>query len=113
MQTDAETLPKADIHDTAMAALARSVADHLGPIMVEQLRVDLALGDDAVFTVAEAGRILRRSPASLTAWRASGVGPRVVKLSPRDFGYRLGDLRDYVRAAEKFFPEAQDAESTK
>jgi hypothetical protein len=74
------------IEDSPMAALARSVADHLGPLMVEQLRVDLALGDDAVFTIEEAGRIIRRSPGALRAWRASGVGPRTVKLSPRDFG---------------------------
>jgi hypothetical protein len=109
MQSDIENKP--DMHDAAMAALARSVADHLGPLMVEQLKVDLALGEDAVFTTQEAGRILRRSPASLAAWRASGVGPRTVKLSPRDFGYRLADLRDYVRAAEKFFPEAEPANS--
>jgi hypothetical protein len=111
MQTDAENLSRPDVHDNAMAALARSVADHLGPIMVEKLKVELALGDDAVFTVTEAGRIIRRSPAALTAWRASGVGPRTVKLSPRDFGYRLGDLREYVRCAEKFFPEAAEAQT--
>ena len=107
MQADTRIDDRPDVHDNAMVALARSVADHLGPIMVEKLRVELALGDDAVFTVTEAGRIIRRSPAALTAWRASGVGPRTVKLSPRDFGYRLADLREYVRAAEKFFPEAQ------
>ena len=108
MQTDSLTDDQPDLHDAAMAAMARSVADHLGPLMVEQLRVDLALGDDAVFTIEEAGRIIRRSPGALKAWRASGVGPRTVKLSPRDFGYRLGDLRDYVRAAERYFPAATE-----
>ena len=58
---------------------------------VEKLRVELALDDDAVFTVTEAGRIIRRSPAALTACsgpRASVQGS--AKLSPRDFGCLAG-----------------------
>ena len=108
MQTDSLTDDQPDLHDAAMAAMARSVADHLGP----------AHGRAAQGR-ARARRRRRvhdrggwaDHPAlagALKAWRASGVGPRTVKLSPRDFGYRLGDLRDYVRAAERFFPAAAE-----
>jgi hypothetical protein len=52
-----------------------------------------------VLPEAGAAEWLGVSPALLEHMRASGEGPRFVRLSTRRIGYRLGDLIDY--AAER------------
>ena len=85
--------------------LATEIAPIIARLLAEELhgrlRPDLLIGDDRVLTEAEAGQILTASERTLEYWRARGIGPRSVKLGERRIGYRLGELRTYVRDAKR------------
>jgi hypothetical protein len=78
-------------------AIAQTIAVLIASKLADQLRPELLLGDDAVFNEAETSRALRKSRATLEAWRRTGIGPRSITLGPRAVGYRIGDLREYIR----------------
>ena len=102
--------PAANSADTAIPSLptAEDIAKALAPLIAEQLQTTLAtsvaLGPDALFDVAEASAILRRSPATLEKWRKDAIGPRAVKTGLRSVAYRLADLQAFIRSAEATFP---------
>jgi hypothetical protein len=89
------------LNEEFAARLAPILAEHLADKLIGHLRPDLLIGEDRVLTEAEAGRILTASERTLEYWRARGIGPRSVKLGDRRIGYRLGELRAYVRDAER------------
>jgi hypothetical protein len=85
---------------TAMAEhLAEAIAALIASKLADQIRPELLLGDDAVLNEAETSRALKKSRATLEAWRRTGIGPRSITLGPRAVGYTLGDLRQYIRWA--------------
>jgi hypothetical protein len=91
------------------AQLAPIIAEHLANKLIGHLRSDLLIGEDRVLTEAEAGRILTASERTLEYWRARGIGPRCVKMGERRIGYRLGELREYIRDAERGPPRRQSS----
>jgi hypothetical protein len=95
-------MPRTSALDTDVAELAQELA----PLLVEHLRAEIALGDDAVLDPVEAAAILRKSPSTLEMWRSRGVGPRSIKTGPRSVGYTIGELRRFLRNAEAAFPAA-------
>lgn len=92
-------MPKWD--EEFVTRMAPVIAQLLAKELTERLRPDLLIGDDRVLTEAEAGRILTASERTLEHWRARGIGPRCVKMGERRIGYRLGELRAYIRNAER------------
>ena len=93
-------MPQTEIN---IVALAEELAPLIGA-RIDALRNRVLLGDDAVLSPDEAAEVLRKSPSTLEAWRARGVGPRSVKLGPKAVGYRVADLRVFIRDAEATFP---------
>lgn len=89
------------------AQLAPIIAEHLADKLIDQLRSDLLVGEDRVLTEAEAGRVLTASGRTLEHWRGRGIGPRCVKVGARKIGYRVGELRAYIREAERGPPRRQ------
>jgi predicted DNA-binding transcriptional regulator AlpA len=85
----------------AASAIAEKVAELVAGKLAEQLRSELLLGDDAVFDEEETAQALKKSRATLEAWRRTGIGPRSIKLGPRAVGYTLGDLREYIKWAAR------------
>jgi Helix-turn-helix domain len=76
-------------HDAAEKALG----------MVQQQQPLLFPGqgpEDVLLTTAEAAVYLRRSTATLEAWRRQGIGPKVTKLGPRGIRYSLANLRRFL-----------------
>ncbi len=63
-----------------------------------ELAPDPRLGDDTLFTPAEAADLLRVSPRTLADWRLDGRGPRWGKHGRNYVFYRLGDLRAFIRS---------------
>jgi hypothetical protein len=55
------------------------------------------LGDDVVLTADQAAKALLLNTRTLERYRALGEGPKWRKIGPRRIGYRLGDLKDYIR----------------
>jgi hypothetical protein len=84
-----------------LAALAAALAPELSALMAEQvaskLKGVLALGDDAILGQEAAAAALNKSVSTLEAWRPRGIGPKAIRLGPRAVGYRVGELRRYIR----------------
>lgn len=59
---------------------------------------DTPLGEDALYSSAEVAKMLRCTPQTLAHWRLNGRGPRYVSHSRNYVFYRLGDVRDFIRA---------------
>jgi hypothetical protein len=85
---------------------AAQLAQELAPLLIERLRTEIALGDDAVVDPVEAAAVLRKSPSTLEMWRSRGIGPRSIKTGPRSVGYTIGELRRFIRDAKAAFPAA-------
>jgi hypothetical protein len=68
---------------------------------VQALAVRMAASEDAVVSRAQAAAWLGRSPKTLEAWASVGLGPRVVRMGRRGIGYRVGELRRWVRQQER------------
>lgn len=79
-------------------ALASAIAARLADEIADRMRLDALAGDDVVLPPVEAARLLRRSEKTLEFWRSTGSGPIHIKIGMRGIGYRLGDLRHYIRA---------------
>ena len=79
-------------------ALASAIAARLADEIADRLRLDTLAGDDTILSPAEAARLLGRSAKSLESWRSLGTGPTTVQIGLRGVGYRLGDLRLYIRS---------------
>jgi predicted DNA-binding transcriptional regulator AlpA len=92
--------PPVDAEGVA-GAIAETIAALIASKLADQLRPELLLGDDAVLNEAETARALKKSRATLEAWRRTGIGPRSITLGPRAVGYTLGDLRQYIRWAAR------------
>lgn len=56
------------------------------------------LGEDTLFSSEEVAKMLRCSTRTLADWRLNGRGPRCVSHSRNYVFYRLGDVRDFIRA---------------
>jgi hypothetical protein len=82
-------------------AIAEKIAELIAGKLAEQLRPELLLGDDAVLNEAETSRALKKSRATLEAWRRTGIGPRSITLGPRGVGYTVGHLREYIKWAAR------------
>ena len=65
--------------------------------LVAELRREILAGDDQILSRGEAAAFLNRNVKTLEAWAKVGSGPRVTRFGPKSIGYRLGDLREYVR----------------
>lgn len=59
---------------------------------------DTPLGEDTLFSSEETATMLRCSTRTLADWRLNGRGPRFVTHSRNYVFYRLGDVRDFIRA---------------
>jgi len=68
---------------------------------VQALAIRMAASEDAVVSRAQAAAWLGRSPKTLEAWASVGFGPRVVRMGRRGIGYRVGELRRWVRQQER------------
>jgi predicted DNA-binding transcriptional regulator AlpA len=69
--------------------------------VVRALAVRMAASEDAVISRPEAAAWLGRSLKTLEAWAAAGFGPRIVRMGRRGVGYRVGELRRWVRQQER------------
>ena len=54
--------------------------------------------DDLIVRTPDAATVLGMSAQWLETGRYAGYGPKFVKISARGIGYRLGDLRKYLRS---------------
>ena len=54
--------------------------------------------DDLIVRTPDAATVLGMSQQWLETGRYAGYGPKFVKISARGIGYRLGDLRKYLRS---------------
>jgi hypothetical protein len=90
MPLDTRT-PAIDLKDsgTDIAELAARVA--------AEIRRDIGSDDDQILTRHEAAAFLKRHPKTLEAWAKVGSGPRVTRFGPRSLGYRMADLREFIR----------------
>jgi predicted DNA-binding transcriptional regulator AlpA len=79
------------------STLAAALAPEIAALIVGKLTGLVALGDDAILGEDAAAQALNKSRSTLEAWRAKGIGPRTIRLGPRAIGYRVGDLRQYIR----------------
>lgn len=79
--------------ETNSAPTAADVAAKLAT----ELRREIIAGDDQMLSRTEAAAFLGRHYKTLEAWARVGLGPKVTRFGPRNLGYRLGDLREYVR----------------
>jgi predicted DNA-binding transcriptional regulator AlpA len=79
------------------STLAAALAPEIAALIVGKLTGLVALGDDAILGEEAAAQALNKSQSTMEAWRAKGMGPKWVKLGPRAVGYRVGDLREYIR----------------
>jgi hypothetical protein len=50
--------------------------------------------NDILYTRAEAAEYLRKSPPTLERWAGLGIGPKPLKVGPRDVRYTLRSLRE-------------------
>ena len=50
---------------------------------------------DKVYTVKEAGKVLKISPGTLSNWRICGRGPAFIKAGSRIL-YKEGDLQEFL-----------------
>ena len=57
-------------------------------------------GEDRLLSAAETGEMLRKSPATLERWRREGTGPKFGYIG-RSPLYRVGDVRDWIKANGK------------
>ena len=78
-------------HNQDDPALSRQEAD-------SALAALFDLGDDKLLTSREAAAVLRMSEAGLQARRRDGRVPRFVRMSRTRVFYRVGDIRDAIRA---------------
>ena len=51
----------------------------------------------ALMTTAEVAKVLQVNRSTLSRWRAAGIGPRVVWLSPSMPRYRRADVVEWLR----------------
>ena len=79
------------------STLAAALAPEIAALIVGKLTGLVALGDDAILGEEAAAQALNKSQSTMEAWRAKGMGPKWVKLGPRAVGYRVGDLRQFIR----------------
>jgi predicted DNA-binding transcriptional regulator AlpA len=88
----------ADIVDPApkgpVTDLAKAVADRVADL----LRIDLTAGDDMIVDTKAAARICGLSTRTLEKMRSDGEGPVAIRITGASVGYRLGALRDWLRA---------------
>ena len=63
-------------------------------MIMEQVRVLPVL-----MTTAQVAEVLQVNRSTLSRWRAAGIGPRVVWLSPSMPRYRRADVIDWLRRA--------------
>jgi hypothetical protein len=59
------------------------------------------LGEDTLIKPENAAATLGFSPHTLEKWYALGEGPRPVLISGKRAGYRIGELRRWVREHER------------
>ncbi|MEM8971915.1 MAG: hypothetical protein AAGD43_07640 [Pseudomonadota bacterium] len=67
-------------------------------------RGDRALQDydpDDILRPAELGAKIRKSPHTLKAWRMKGIGPRWGRLGPRNVGYRVRHILEWLDGCER------------
>ena len=88
------------LSETDVVSLATEIAPRLADAVASRIRIVLALGDDALLTAREAADFLNKSGSTLEAWRSQGLGPRWIKTGPRGVGYRVADLKAYLRRGE-------------
>jgi hypothetical protein len=69
--------------------------------VVMALAARMGASDDAVVSRREAAAWLNRNLKTLEAWAAAGFGPRIVRMGRRGVGYRVGELRRWVRQQER------------
>jgi hypothetical protein len=55
---------------------------------------DLLDDNDILYTRPEAARYLRKSVPTLERWAKLGIGPKPLKVGPRDVRYTLRSLRE-------------------
>lgn len=58
--------------------------------------MDKRVMENKLLTPEEAAEYLRVTVANLNMWRSRGIGPRYIKLTPRNIRYTQADLLDYV-----------------
>ena len=85
-----------DIHSSEIMQATPDAADVAAKLAAE-LRKEILAGDDQILSRAEAAAFLNRSPKTLEAWARVGHGPKLTRYGVRSVGYRLGDLREFVR----------------
>jgi predicted DNA-binding transcriptional regulator AlpA len=59
--------------------------------------MDQMLALPALMTTAEVAKVLKVNRSTLSRWRAAGIGPRVVWLSPNMPRYRRADVVEWLR----------------
>jgi predicted DNA-binding transcriptional regulator AlpA len=59
--------------------------------------------DDTIVRTPVAAEVLGMSQQWLESGRHAGYGPRFIKLSARGIGYRLGDLRQYLKERSRHY----------
>jgi hypothetical protein len=59
---------------------------------------DLLDDNDILYTRAEAAEYLRKSVPTLERWAKLGIGPKPLKVGPRDVRYTLRSLREAAGA---------------
>ena len=90
------------------ALLANEIAPRLADAVASRIKIAIALGDDALLTSREAADFLNKSGSTLEIWRAKGFGPRWIRTGSRAVGYRIGDLKAYLRLGESVSPVAAE-----
>ena len=68
--------------------------DKLATVLAKHIEGD----DDVVVRAPAAASMLGISLAWIEAGRHYGYGPKFIRIGPRSIGYRLGDLRAYLRS---------------
>jgi hypothetical protein len=97
-------LTKLSASDAAL--LANEITPRLADAVASRIKIAMALGDDALLTSREAADFLNKSGSTLEIWRAKGFGPRWIRTGSRAVGYRIGDLKAYLRLGESVSPVA-------
>mgnify|MGYP001796395694 CR=1 FL=1 len=67
------------------------------------------LDDDTLFDLHETAEMLRLRHRTLQEWRRTGKGPRCVRYGARSVFYRLGDIRDFIRAGMSPAPRRESS----
>lgn len=96
------------LSDAEAALLAGEIAPRLADAVASRIKIALALGDDAMLTPHETAVALNKSGSTLELWRAKGLGPRCIRTGSRSVGYRVGDLKKYLRLGEAVSPVAAE-----